>query len=128
MANTFEIDVSDYLGTNYNEYINDIKTLAITQPSAYANLRKGVIQDLKVGLLSECYKKYYNLLTTGSDFSSLGGREPSYPKQKASEFALKATKQLNEILDEALAIVLPKGSQDFAHLQNTLKAVGEAIN
>jgi hypothetical protein len=126
MPQDFEVDTSDYLGFKYDAYIHEMQTLAISQPSEYNNIRTKVVKELKEQLLESAFNLYYHLLTDGKGFSVKS--PPSYPKQKASKFALKATNVMNEILDEALAIVLPSKQADFAQLQQSLKATAAGID
>jgi hypothetical protein len=44
---------------------------------------------------------------------------PNYPQQKASQFALAASKTINEILNSALDIILPANHLDVAKLKLT---------
>jgi hypothetical protein len=130
---SFEINCSNYLGVEHSFYLDGMQALAIAKPSEYQKIRSGVAKMLKEKLLSDCYKTYYQLLTTGDGFG-LGNwdsgdkRQPNFPKQKASEFALGATEKLNEILDEVMAIVLPANGANFANQQLQRKAASSNID
>ena len=117
----FNLDTSDYLGIKYDEYINHMQSLSISQPTEYTRIRNSVIKQLKQDLLEKTFERYYNLLTSGKGFTDLP-KSPSYLKQEASNFALGATKTINKILDEVLNIVLPAQQADFAKLQQGKKA------
>jgi len=122
----FNLDTSDYLGIKYDEYINHMRSMSISEPTKYTGIRNEVIRKLKQDLLKQTFESYYTLLTTGAGYGL--PLPPSYPKQEASNFALGATKTINKILDEVLEIVLPAQQADFAQLQQVVKASGANID
>jgi hypothetical protein len=132
MANdmSFKLDISDFLGVDHAAYIRDLESLSIARPSDYNRVRNSVSSKLKKDLLTNTYVLYYNLLTTGSEFPELValGLKPSYPKQKASEFALGGAEALNKVLDEVMEIVLPANAQGFAQQQLKRKAATSNID
>ena len=121
----FEIDTNDYLGFEYEEYLNSINAMAISKPSEYYALRARILKDVKKKAVKEVYDVYYKLLTT-QDFGKYNGVDlvPHYPTQKASKFALEASATTNAILNKALEIVLPANYADIAN--SKLKQKGEA--
>ena len=128
MPQDFELDTSDFLGFKYQSHINKMQALSISEPTKYTKLRNEVIAILKEDLLKKVFDDYYRLLTTGKDFGDLADYPPSYPKQKASDFALGATITIEGILDKALDIVLPAQQADFALVQSKRKALADGID
>jgi hypothetical protein len=127
MAQNFEVDTSDYMGFKYEEYLNELMSIAVSTPSKYYEMRSNTLKALKQGIISQIYDTYYKLLTTGkvNGLTPLGPRlVPCYPQQKASQFSLAASKTINEILNSALDIILPANHLDVAKLKLTEK--GEA--
>ena len=125
MAQNFQVDTSDYLGFLYEECLNKLTSVAMTKPSDYYDIRAEVLKDLKQIVITNVYKKYYTLLTT----KDIGATKiivliPHYPQQKASQFALQASKTINEILNSALDIILPANHLGLAKMKLTQK--GEA--
>jgi len=116
----FEINQSNYIGTDYKAYINSMRAMSISKPTEYTLLRESVIEILKKKILDEVYLQYYTLLTSGKGFAL--PRAPCYPNQLASAFALSATETINDILDRCLEIVLPAEQEDFARIQQKAKA------
>ena len=126
MAQNFQVDTSDYLGFQYEEYLNELMALAVSKPSEYYNTRAATLKLLKQVVVKTVYDTYYGLLTKGTiaGQSPLGDLVPHYPQQKASQFALGASKTINDILNSALDIILPANHLDVAKLKLTQK--GEA--
>ena len=126
MAQNFEVDTSDYLGFQYEEYLNELMALAVSKPSDYYKIRAETLKLLKQIVVKQVYDTYYGLLTTGviDGQTPLGALVPHYPQQKASQFALGASKTINDILNSALDIILPSNHLDVAKLKLTQK--GEA--
>ena len=126
MAQNFQVDTNDYLGFQYEEYLNELMALAVSKPSDYYKIRAGTLKLLKQVVVKQVYNTYYGLLTTGTidGQTPLGDLVPHYPQQKASQFALGASKTINDILNSALDIILPPNHLDVAKLKLTQK--GEA--
>ena len=115
MSQNFQVDTSDYLGFQYEEYLNEIMAVAVSKPSEYYKMRAETLKVLKQVVVKTVYDTYYGLLTTG-EIKVGGGIErplkadgvqyaPHYPQQKASQFALGASKTINDILNSALDII-----------------------
>lgn len=117
----FKINTDNYLGFEHEEYLSDLQALALSNPSEYYQIRRAVLSALKKGIIKEVFNTYYTLLTKGEvgserPFESTNFKsKPNYPAQKASEFALGASKTINGILDDALEIILPANHIDVAH-------------
>ena len=126
MPQNFEVDTSDYMGFKYEEYLNELMAIAMSEPKKYYKMRAETLRALKQGIITQIYTTYYNLLTTGKVglLAPLEGLEPCYPQQKASQFSLAASKTINEILNSALDIILPANHLDVAKMKLTQK--GEA--
>ena len=122
----FEVDTSDYLGFQYEEYLNEVMAIAMSTPAIYYKMRADTLKALKQIVVKQVYESYYNLLTIGeiNGKNTLNKLVPHYPQQKASQFALGASKTINEILNSALDIILPSNHLDVAKLKLTQK--GEA--
>jgi len=131
MAQNFQIDTSDYLGFQYEEYLNNLMAVAMSTPKIYYDMRANTLKELKQVVVKTVYDTYYNLLTKGT----INGKNtlvdaagnaltPHYPQQNASQFAISASKTINEILNKALDIILPSNHLDVAKLKLTQK--GEA--
>ena len=125
----FEINTDDYLGFEYEEYLNNVNAMAISKPSEYYKMRAEVLAEVKKKVVKEVYTAYYTLLTTkvmgrfnGADFV------PHYPTQKASRFALEASATTNAILNTALEIVLPVNYTDIANQKLVQKGQADKID
>ena len=130
MAQNFEVDTSDYLGFQYEEYLNELMALAVSKPSDYYKIRADTLKLLKQVVVKQVYDTYYGLLTKGTvnGQAPLGDLVPHYPQQKASQFALGASKTINDILNSALDIILPPNHLDVAKLKLTEKGNAAKID
>ena len=131
MAQNFQVDTSDYLGFQYEEYLNELMAIAMSSPKLYYSMRADTLKELKQVVVKTVYDTYYELLTQGTvnrkaPLVDAGGNPlvPHYPQQKASQFALSASKTINEILNSALDIILPANHLEVAKMKLTQK--GEA--
>jgi hypothetical protein len=125
----FEIDTNDYLGFEYEEYLNNVNAMAISKPSEYYKMRAFVLAETKKKVVKSVYDAYYKLLTTQS-VGTYNGQEliPHYPAQKASKFALEASATTNAILNKALEIVLPVNYTDIANQKLVQKGQADKID
>lgn len=129
----FQVDTSNYMGFQYEEYLNELQALAMSQPSKYYEMRKSVLKLLKQKVVSDVYKEYYGLLTTGNvgngnpilDTLKIS---PNFPNQEASKFALESAKTINQILDKCLDLILPNNHLDVAQLRIRRKHAGDNID
>ncbi len=130
MAQNFEVDTSDYMGFKYEEYLNELMSIAMSKPSEYYKIRSETLKALKQGVITQIYTTYYTLLTKGTieGVNTLGDLVPSYPQQKASQFSLAASKTINEILNSALDIILPANHLDVAKMKLTEKSSASRID
>ena len=128
----FKIDPSNYAGIDHEAYRADMLQLALSQPTVYTQLRKDVLQAVKKEAVNSQYAIYYYLLTKGckpspdgkrEDASVLGGSPsagqsgvfvPHVPNQVVNEFALKASKTIDRIAEEAIEMILPADWKQIA--------------
>ena len=127
----FQVDISDYMGHKHEQFIDELQSIAMSTPSRYYTIRKNVIYELKQVVVEDVYKAYYNLLTKGENRKGdniMENLNPSYPQQLASKFSLGAAKTINEILDDALEIILPASHLKIADLRIKKKADGDMVD
>ena len=128
----FKIDPSNYGGIDHEAYRSDMLQLALSQPTVYTQLRKDVLQAVKKEAVNSQYAIYFYLLTEGckvapngkdrgvsvlTDLPSVGQAKlfkPHVPYQVVNEFALKASKTIDRISEEAIEMILPKDWKEIA--------------
>ena len=140
MSNEYKVDPSNFLGIEHSEYKNEILALALSRPSEYYQLRKAVVKNMKTGFVTQAYDSFYNLLSTGSKTGASdasmavnGGAAkdlfiPKLPKQEINQFALRAAKTLNAMVEEAIELVLPANHLDIAHKIERGKSEANMLN
>ena len=118
----FKIDTGDYLGIEHEAYKTRLFQLALTKPDDYFKLRELVLEKVKRDAVATQYDVYYNLLSEGTN--SLGGPivatkyqqlfKPCVPLQETNQFALKASKTIDAICEEAIEMLIPMDYKDIA--------------
>ena len=56
MAQTFQVDTSDYLGYKCEEYFINLKVLSMSKPSDYYDIRADTLNTLKHTVIESVYK------------------------------------------------------------------------
>ena len=129
----FKIDPSDYKGNKYEAFKTRLITLSIQRPEEYSKLREAVLFKMRQQTSDNVYNQFYNLLTEGKNEEGsgpligagaptgfVGGAEGwpkretiqllnniHYPKQKVTDIAMKASLTMDELVEEAVSIILP---------------------
>ena len=126
----FKIDTADYLGMKHEAYKTKLFQLAIVSPKDYFKIREQVLEKVKTQAVETQYEVYYNLLTMGEDpdgipYVSGSGDTPgvgslrdyfypSVPLQECNQFALKASKTIDAICEEAVEMLIPMNYKEIA--------------
>ena len=55
MAQNFQVDTSDYMGFKYEEYLNELMSIAVSKPSEYYKMRSDTLKLLKQGIITQIY-------------------------------------------------------------------------
>ena len=132
-STNFKIDTKNYLGMEHEAYKTKLFQLAITKPEAYFELREQVLNNVKTQAVSTQYDIYYHLLSRGTkkdgtpyvvtptgmtpDLVPLF--KPCVPLQETNQFALKASKTIDAICEEAVEMLIPMNYKEIA--ENRLK-------
>ena len=127
MANIFELNTLDVLGSGFRNYLSEIRALSLTNPKAYFLLRKEIstkIVDVPVALI---YKTIFSALTKGNDAAgtplsrliAYGGDDadslkPQYPSQKSNIIAMRLAEILEQEMEHILETLLPLSFDNVA--------------
>ena len=131
MSFNFKINPADYAGIDHEAYRSDMLQLALTQPTEYTKLRKELLNIVKKTAVNSQYAIYYYLLTVGQEAGTGDGGNsilknakleeatkdmfvPHVPSQIVNEFALKASKTIDKIAEEAIEMILPADWKQIA--------------
>ena len=146
MADTtnFKVDVKNYLGLENSAYKSRMMQIALTNPTNFYKIRENVLKNVIENAIGDLYDTLYNVMTSG--LVKIGGRDvnassdggavpaggdafrPQIPKQQVSEFALKAAKTLEDIVREAVEIMLPEDFLDLAKARIARTSDARGIN
>ena len=132
----FKLDTSNYIGFQYKTYLNQMKAIALTEPSKYAEMRNEIVNELADKLSKEWYDRTYEILTDGTidKGKSLGteytkrGLKPSYPAQELAKLALSHTQTIVDMMDEIVDILVPENYLATAMHQLEAKRSLNGIN
>lgn len=126
----FRIDPNQYLGHDYEDYLNQIKAMSLVDPKGYINLRNDVARKLKRDAVKNLYNTMFDVLQKGVDGNNRPlfivenkAIVPRYMLGQTNEFVLSASETMDNFLKELLQIVLPR-----EYTQLTEKSLGKLGN
>jgi hypothetical protein len=92
---------------------------------------------MKTGFVTQAYDSFYNLLSEGKEpqggSAAKGAASellfvPNLPKQEINQFALRAAKTLDAMVEEAIELVLPANHLTIAHKIDRGKSEANMLN
>jgi hypothetical protein len=127
----FFIDIKNELGLDYKRVRGDLLALSLSKPSNYYDLRTKVISGVTEKMVEVIYMMFWELLRNGKiesnqiAFKNLVGDDtafvPQLPEHLINQFATKAARTIEDICEEAVALILP---DDYLQLsQNRQKDI-----
>jgi hypothetical protein len=131
--NRFYLETSDVLGFKYQEYVADIRALALSKPAEYFQLRKEVLKSVKNDAVSALYKTLFNVLSTGTNIQGrpigrLGSDfSPGYPSHLINDFSIGVASDLADHINRAVDIILPNDFEQIAAGKLNLKGKANVI-
>ena len=125
MANVFELNTLDVLGSQFRSYLTDIRTLSLTSPKLYFALRKELSTKIVDVVVSQMYKTIFKALTKGTDwegdplstvtlYGGASGFVPGFPSQKANILAMRICEMLENELESVMQILMPLSFDNVA--------------
>ena len=136
--NKFQLDTNDVLGFAYQEYVSEVRALALSRPAEYFQLRKEVLKQVKNDAVGTLYKTLFAVLSKGETLTGgiigtgtvhLGrdGLHPSYPSQKINDFCIQVASDLADRINRAIDIILPDDFEKLAAGKLNLKGRANVI-
>jgi len=127
----FFIDIKNELGLDYKRVRGDLLALSLSKPSNYYELRSSVITGITEQMVEMIYIMVWELLRNGkigadqiSYSNVLNAKKafiPQLPEHLINQFATKAARTVEDICEEAVALILP---DDYLQLsQNRQKDI-----
>ena len=127
----FFIDIKNELGLDYKRVRGDLLALSLSKPSNYYDLRTGVITGITERMVEMIYIMVWELLRNGKvggdqiKYHNVANSEtafiPQLPEHLINQFATKAARTVEDICEEAVALILP---DDYLQLsQNRQKDI-----
>lgn len=143
----FKVDVRDYLGLENTKFKNKMMQIALTNPSEFYKFRDNVLENVVITAIGNFYDVLFGVMTEGKLSPSAppgsaaqhpdGGDltptnwsyfRPKIPQQKVSEFALKCTKTMEDMVQEAVDLMLPEDYLDIARARLARKSDARGID
>lgn len=132
---SFKLDTNNILGFEYQEYVADIRALALSQPAEYFKLRKEVLKKVKMDAVGNLYKTLFNVLSEGHGLdnkpitATFGvNYKPMYPANKINDFCIDVASDLADHINRAIDIILPDDFEKLASGKMSLKGRGNVIS
>ena len=127
----YRVDPNNFLGHDYEDYLGQMYTLAITKPTEYQALRQHVIRTVRRDVIGNLYNQFFNALSKGK---TLNGKElfngtaadyqPKYPEHKINDFCLSASEDVDAILKKLIDLLIPTQMNEV--LGDKLQKIGTA--
>ena len=124
----FELDTNNVLGFGYEQYVGNIRALALSDPKAYFKLRNEVMKQVRTDAVGNLYKTFFAVLHQGQKLGGgnigilgLGDYIPNYPQQKINDLALSAANDMSGWIDKVVDILLPDDFEKLASAKLNLK-------
>ena len=134
-ASKFFLDTDDVLGFAYQQYVSNIRGLALSKPSEYYQLRAQVMKQVKTDAVKNLYKTIFQILSKGRKFDGgsigvfgTGDYVPSYPSQKINDFTISVAAQLGDALNQVIDIILPDDFEKLARAKLSIQGKSSAID
>lgn len=119
---TFKLDTSNYIGFKYEKYLNEMRSMALTEPTKYAKLRNEAIDKLSDAVSRDFYNRTYEILTNGVyNGVTVSDTKPQYPGPKLAELALSHTQTIVDMMDEIVDLLFPEKFLATANAQLEFK-------
>ena len=105
----FSVAPTNYLGHEYASFKNSLYKLALTNPTAYFDLREKVLQSVQRDAINDIYTTVFNLLNTGTDKKNqaLFSQKVGYPQQEINKIGLGFSSTLDGMVNELVELLMP---------------------
>ena len=126
----FKVDTANFLGLSNAKYKNNLLKLALTKPEDYFKLRATVLESITENQVKAMFNMFYYVMTTGhvnstdgADGTNAGAGiqldgedvfKPNMAYQQVSDFALDASKTIQQICEDCVEILLPLNYRNLA--------------
>ena len=129
----FKVDTANFLGLSNAKYKNNLLKLALTKPEDYFKLRATVLESITENQVKAMFNMFYYVMTTGHVNTSATGDGSSGTNagagiqldgedvfksnmayQQVSDFALDASKTIQQICEDCVEILLPLNYRNLA--------------
>jgi hypothetical protein len=142
-GNKFELDTEDVLGYGYQEYLSNIRGVAISQSSEYYKLRSALMRTIKRDAVKNLYTSIFQALSKGCDINGRpiqsdegngtvvlgrGSLVPMYPSQKVNDFAVEVSAMLGEHLNKIVDLLMPDEFEKIAAKKLQIKGAANSID
>ena len=122
----------DYLGLKYENYVNIIYSLSLSQPTAYYSMRNLLLKDLNTELLEKTHSIIFNILRygqlTANGINYTNGQKPNYPSELCNQISMSIAKSYQIEVKKIIRILLPPDFESMAKSSLSSKTLAESID
>ena len=122
----------DYLGINYENYVNSIYSLSLSQPTAYYAMRNLLLKDLNTELLEKTHSIIFNILRygqlTANGINYTNGQKPNYPSELCNQISMSIAKSYKIEVKKIIQILLPPDFESMAKSSLSSKTLAKSID
>ena len=134
----FSDHITEYLGYEYDDYIQVAKARAIRDPEKYAEQRRKATQALRSAMIKDMYKKIRDFMVDGMVPNGTGKDDvesvfkdatikPNYPDQLCNEYAVAICRKLGSEINEIILKVFPQAYDKAADTSMVQRAAGSIV-
>lgn len=124
-------NISNYLAHEYNEYVNKLYQLALTDPKRYIEIKNNATRAVKTNATKMLFNQISGNLSKGVSLDANGNQsnnsifgpnsnqigQPNYPQDKILEFSSSVAITMDEVFNKLLKILFPDNIEDILKLK-----------
>ena len=131
----FRVNIGNYLNIQHSLYLDSIKGVAYSTPSAYFLYRKTINDHIRTESISNLYNTLFNALKSG--YKSDGrtpiadpmiGGSPNLSEVKINEIIISISKSLDSQLQQIIDILAPAELSSMAYQRTNIRGQAEGVN
>ena len=135
------LDAENTLAIQYKGYCSKMRSLALSKPSTYYDLRAKILEEIESKMVKFIYTTFYQLLSKGLDTTGnpigirtglLGADSfslpaPCYPNHLINSFSISSCADMSNWISKAIDIIAPDDYSTIASGKLSLQGKASAI-
>ena len=123
-------DPLDYLSINFNNYLNKVFSISITEPSVYYEAKNVLSVALNTTILKFIHTTLFNLMRYGQVGTVLHtfNLKPSIPVEMVNKRCMDISVVIKNELDKIIQLLMPADNNNHANSSLRSKQLGSLID